>query len=105
MPVFSFADASEIIRNAAKLPPCRPGERLLAGRPYVYNQDLLNAYEADLAIKNMGEDVGAMSDSELDGLFYQWLNRYARLPLDRLTIRAGTRICGERARRAAGVSA
>lgn len=93
--MFRLADADQIVGS-------RPGERMLHGRPYVFDLDRLNAHIADEALQafaDAGEAAATLSDDDLTGLFYQWQNRQARLPFDRLTIRVGATICGERARR------
>ena len=93
--LFNLADAASIAV------PLRPGERLLNGRPYVYDQDALNRYEADLAFETAPADLTRLSDDELTERFYGWLNRHARFPHDPDTAAYGKRICDERTRREA----
>lgn len=52
-------------------PALRPGERLVAGRPTIFNADLLNlhlAHEAVLA--SVGADLTGWTWDELTGLLY-----------------------------------
>jgi hypothetical protein len=96
---FSIEDAAAICVT----PYLRPGERMLHGRVYVYDQDALNAYRADEAVTEFmdtGGDAGRLSDDALTTLFYLCLNRQARLPMDRMVRLAMVRVCGERGRRA-----
>ena len=79
-------------------PSIRPGERLIAGKPYVFSQTLLNAHLADEALAAATDDLSGLSDDDLTGLFYQWLNADARRLGEPSEI--GKRICNERARRA-----
>lgn len=52
-------------------PICRPGERLVYGRPYVFNMDLLRLHEAHEAVQAaLGADLSAMSYEDLTGLLY-----------------------------------
>lgn len=74
----------------------RPGERLLAGKPYVFDQDALNAHLADLDVENAPADLSILADDEITGLFYSYLNRRTRKPFDAVTIDLGERVCRER---------
>lgn len=80
-------------------PTCRPGERLIAGRPSIFNMGLLNAHLADEALSEAPADLSGLSDDDLTGLFYNWLNADARRRAEVREI--GARICDERAARAA----
>ncbi len=80
-------------------PKLRPGERLVAGRPYVFDADLLRAYEADLQVESAPEDLSTFTDTEVSELWGAWLNRDRRKPFDALTKAVGERVCAERAAR------
>jgi hypothetical protein len=81
------------------LPALRPGERLVAGRPYVFNQDTLNDYEAALAVCNAPADLSALSASEFARLLYAAI-RVAAFTCNQV-VTALDRLEAERARRAA----
>ncbi len=81
-------------------PKMLPGTRMLAGRPYVFNETLLNAHLADVALEAAPADLSGLSDDDLTGLFYQWLNADARRRGEVAGI--GKRICDERAARKVG---
>ncbi|MES2724886.1 MAG: hypothetical protein V4656_17175 [Pseudomonadota bacterium] len=85
--------------EVATTPVLRPGERLVAGKPYVFNEDLLNAHLADKALAAIPADLTTVTDDALTGLFYQWLNADARRRPEVEAV--GRPICDERARRAA----
>ena len=86
-------------RAPAVEPGHRPGERIVAGRPYISDLNLLNAYEADRAIEAAPADLTALSWNELTELFYAWLNRSGRRRYDGLTDEFGRKLGAERARR------
>lgn len=48
----------------------RPGERLLAGKPYVYDQTLLNEHLAAERLASVPADLSALSFDDLSGLLY-----------------------------------
>ena len=77
----------------------RPGERLVAGRPYVYDQDALADWLAVEAKRDAPDDLATLASEELDSLFHKAL-RLAALSGHRdmdLLVRVET----ERARRRA----
>lgn len=91
---FTFANALEVLA-----PALRPGERLVNGRPYTFDLDAVNAYEADRAIAAAPADLASLSAAEVSTLWSAWLNadRRRRADVDAF----GRRICAERAARIA----
>lgn len=85
--------------GSSRQPGLRAGERLLAEKPYVFDQDALNAELADLDVETAPSDLASFTDEDVAGLFYAWLNRHRRLPFDVLTQEVGRRVCAERTRR------
>lgn len=85
--------------------PLRPGERLVAGKPYIFDLNALNAYEADQALANMPADLSGLTDEAITGLYYAWLNVHGRTPRDAAVNAAGAAICAERETRPALVGA
>lgn len=83
---FTLADALEIVG-----PALRPGERLVAGKPYTFDQDAVNAFEADLAIASAPADLAALSPAEISRLRCAWQNADRRRP--REVEAFGRRIC------------
>ncbi len=71
-------------------PALRPGERLVAGKPYVFDQNALNAFLAVEALRNAPADLTALSDEDLLGLFYASV---AKVPADLLD--TAKRVCDE----------
>ena len=79
---------------------CRPGERLVAGRVYVFNADLLNAHLADERLsEGLPSDLSTVSDFALHCAFYAYLNVHARRRGDAEVEAFGTVVCNERAQR------
>lgn len=81
-------------------PGQRPGERLINGRPYVFDLDALNGYLAQEAVDAAPQDLGALTGPELTSLDYRCTRRLAdaggRDP-DALALH--TRLTAERRRR------
>lgn len=77
----------------------RPGERMVAGQPYVFSLDLLNAYLADRAIAEAPADLSQLTWDHLSSLFGAYLNRRSRFPNDEAAQLFGQRVCAERTRR------
>jgi hypothetical protein len=70
---FTFADAVEVA-----YPALRPGERLVAGKPYVFDQAALNDHLAREAVADAPADLTAMAAVELNSLHMHCL-RLGRL--------------------------
>lgn len=75
---------------AQTAPALRPGERMLAGRPYIFDQNALNAFLAVEALRNAPADLTKLSDEDLQGLFYASV---AKVPVD--LIATAKRVCDE----------
>lgn len=80
-------------------PTLRPGERLLAGRPYVFNFDLLNAYLADEAVAAAPADLSNLTDEEVSALWGAWMNAARRRLGDARVDEVGRLVCAEKDRR------
>ena len=87
-------------------PGYRPGERMVAGKPYVFNADLLNLHLAHEDVLSAPLDLRSLSYDALVGLMFKagLVNTAAdgRLPyrLDREASEAlFRRVCDERATR------
>jgi hypothetical protein len=85
--------ATEALLNDNR-PTLRPGERLVAGKPYVYDADALGAHIADERIAAAPADLTTLTDSEVSTLWGAWLNadRRRRREVEDF----GRRICTER---------
>jgi hypothetical protein len=78
---------------------CRPGERIVADRPDVFDFSLFNGWQSDATLRTAPADLAGLSDEALRGLRTFWFNRDRRLPRDAFTIAMGERIADEFARR------
>jgi len=76
--------------------PLRPGERLVAGRVLVFNQDLLNAFIADEHIESAPSDLSGWTDEEVSELWGAWLNADRRRPFDPRVQEVGEIVCAEK---------
>lgn len=74
-----------------------PGVRMVAGKPYVFDQDAYNAHCAVEALTTAPADLGSLSDDELLGLRAKWL-RVSRSG-DAAVSTAADRVLAEFARR------
>jgi len=88
-------------KEATRLEPgYRPGERMLHGRPYVFNQDLLNAYLADCTVADgVPANLAALTYGELTALVGAYLSAWSRRARDPEVQAFGAAVCGERATR------
>jgi hypothetical protein len=92
--------AFDATHPADLLPGFRPGERMLHGKPYVFNQDLLNAHLADQRVaRGLPADLSGLSESELTEAFYAYIDASYRRRHDHDVVQFGRAVCGERARR------
>ena len=57
-------------------PDCRPGERMLAGKPYVYDADLLLSFKARELVNGAPADLSGLTDAELDALNSAGMRRW-----------------------------
>lgn len=48
-----------------------PGTRIVNGRPYIFDLDALNAWNAVAAKMDAPDDLSGLSEDELDSLFYR----------------------------------
>lgn len=76
-----------------------PGQRMLHGAPYTFDQAVLNAHLADQQLAACPADLTALSWNDLTGLFYAYLNADTRRRWDGEVQRLGKLICEERASR------
>lgn len=60
-----------------RAPGQRPGERMLNGKPYVFNADSLNRYLAEDAVATALADLTSMSVGELASMDYRCIRRLA----------------------------
>jgi hypothetical protein len=77
----------------------RPGERLVRGKPYIYDLDVLNDWLAVCAKRDAPDDLSTLSDSALADAYAKAI-RLAAMSENR-DIELGVRIETERRRRAA----
>jgi hypothetical protein len=78
-------------------PFLRPGERLVAGRPYIFDQGLLNDYVACMAKVDAPADLSGLTDEQMTCLSYNatrlgWISRG-------LDTELSARVAAERRRR------
>lgn len=71
---------------------CRPGERIVAGKPYVFDAELLNNHLAEQAVADAPADLSSLDDSALASLSHScgrlWaLNQGAEGPWTALSLR------------------
>lgn len=65
---FDLSTAVEIAYPAT--PACRPGERVVAGRIYTFDQDALNLHLAREREAAAPEDLSELGDDELASLYF-----------------------------------
>jgi hypothetical protein len=78
--------------NHAAHTECRPGERIVAGKVYVFNAELLNDHVAAEAVANAPTDLSGLDERALGTLLYAclrcWaLNKGAEGPWTELSLR------------------
>lgn len=74
----------------------RPGERLIAGKVSVFNQDLLNAHIADQHVESAPADLSRWTDDEVSVLWGAWMNAERRRPFDPRVSEVGEIVCAEK---------
>lgn len=85
-------------------PGHRPGERMLDGRPYVFNADSLNSYLAEEAVMTAPTDLTGLCKGELAVLDYRCIRRLAdTCNTDPIALALHARVTAER--RARGMDA
>lgn len=81
-------------------PGYRPGERMLAGEPYVFNHDLLLAhFSAQRIARGVPTDLSSLSYDALLDLVATYLNASRDHSCDDDVIAFGAAVCAERGRR------
>lgn len=78
---------------------CKPGQRMLHGRPYTFNADLLKLHAAEIALRAIPADLSSQPDDEIQTLHGHWLTVHFEAPHDPAVRVIGERICRERSHR------
>jgi hypothetical protein len=81
-------------------PGCRPGERLVDGRPYVFNADSLNRWLAEEAVATAPVDLSVLTGPQLASLDYRCTRRLTEAGgADPQALLLHDRVAAERRRR------
>jgi len=64
----------------------RPGERMVAGRPYVFNAGLLGLHLANEAVQSAPEDLSGLTYDEVFGLWCSAHKLTSSRPIDRVNL-------------------
>jgi len=81
-------------------PGRRPGERMLDGKPYVFNADSLNRWLAEEAVATAPADLARLTGPELHALDYRCIRRLADTGQgDGAALTLHARVTAERRRR------